>query len=121
MGWFGYGMYDGDGTITRQIDLVEKVACPSNERKERLYTQRKVKLTEDEKKAIASMSFCDMVLIMSEQPSPKQKNVVRLNGNAFEKGKLSLEDLRDLALKNGEPTQISGKQELYESIIIQLL
>ena len=39
------------------------------------------------------------------------------DGAAFEKGKLSLEDLRDLALKNGEPAQISGKQELYESII----
>lgn len=39
------------------------------------------------------------------------------DGAAFEKGKLSLEDLRNLALKNGEPAQISGKQELYESII----
>lgn len=38
-------------------------------------------------------------------------------GADFEKGKLGLEELRNLALKNGEPDQISGKQELYESII----
>jgi xylose isomerase len=39
------------------------------------------------------------------------------DGKAFEQGKLSLEDLRKLALKNGEPKQISGKQELYEALI----
>jgi xylose isomerase len=39
------------------------------------------------------------------------------DGARFEKGKLSLEDLRELAIKNGEPRQISGKQELYEQII----
>ena len=38
-------------------------------------------------------------------------------GREFEEGKLSLEDLRNLALKNGEPAIISGKQELYEAII----
>lgn len=39
------------------------------------------------------------------------------DGAAFEQGKLSLEDLRNLAVKNGEPAIISGKQELYELII----
>ncbi len=39
------------------------------------------------------------------------------DGKAFEEGKLSLEDLRNLALKNGEPRMNSGKQELYEAII----
>jgi xylose isomerase len=39
------------------------------------------------------------------------------DGKAFEEGKLSLEDLRLLALKNGNPKQISGKQELYEQIL----
>ena len=34
---------------------------------------------------------------------------------------MTLEDLRDLALKMGEPAQISGKQELYESIINQYI
>jgi xylose isomerase len=43
------------------------------------------------------------------------------DGAAFEKGKLSLEELRELALKNGEPAQISGKQELYESILNQFI
>lgn len=39
------------------------------------------------------------------------------NGKAFEEGKLNFEDLRNLALKNGDPAVISGKQELYEAII----
>jgi len=39
------------------------------------------------------------------------------NGKAFEEGKLTLEDLRDIAIKNGEPKKISGKQELFESLI----
>ena len=43
------------------------------------------------------------------------------DGAKFEAGKLSLEDLRELAIKNGEPAQISGKQELYESIINQYI
>jgi xylose isomerase len=38
-------------------------------------------------------------------------------GKDFEDGKLSLEDLRNIALRDGEPKQISGKQELYEMII----
>ena len=41
----------------------------------------------------------------------------RGNGVAFEAGKLMLEDLREIALKNGEPQQISGKQELFEQLI----
>ncbi len=39
------------------------------------------------------------------------------NGKLFEDNKLTLEDLRTIAHKNGEPKQISGKQELYEAII----
>jgi len=39
------------------------------------------------------------------------------DGKAFETGKLSLEDLRNIAAKSNEPAQISGKQELYEAII----
>jgi xylose isomerase len=38
-------------------------------------------------------------------------------GKQFEQGKLSLEDLRNLAHKNGEPKQISGKQEYMENLI----
>ena len=40
---------------------------------------------------------------------------------SFEKGKLSLEQLADLAKVNGEPAQISGQQELYESIVNQYI
>ncbi len=38
-------------------------------------------------------------------------------GKDFEKGKLSLTDLRDYAAKAGEPKVISGKQELLEQLI----
>ena len=38
-------------------------------------------------------------------------------GKKFEEGKLSLEELVAYAKSNGEPRQISGKQELYETIV----
>src|SRR5690625_3055430 len=38
-------------------------------------------------------------------------------GKAFEDGKLSLEDLRNIAAENGAPEVRSGQQELYELII----
>ena len=38
-------------------------------------------------------------------------------GKEYEDGKLSLEDLRNLAVQNGEPKVISGKQEFLENII----
>jgi xylose isomerase len=38
-------------------------------------------------------------------------------GKAFEQGKVSLEELRAIAHKNGEPEQISGRQEYFENII----
>jgi xylose isomerase len=42
-------------------------------------------------------------------------------GANFEKGKMNLEQLAALAKVNGEPRQISGKQELYEAIINQYI
>ncbi|MDG3581722.1 xylose isomerase [Galbibacter pacificus] len=39
------------------------------------------------------------------------------NGAKFEKGQLTLEALSQIAISNGEPQQLSGKQELYEQII----
>lgn len=42
-------------------------------------------------------------------------------GKAYEEGKLDLVALRDLALKNGEPKLISGKQEMFENIINQYI
>lgn len=41
------------------------------------------------------------------------------DGAAFERGELNLEALRDIAFANGEPTQTSGKQELFENILNQ--
>lgn len=38
-------------------------------------------------------------------------------GKLFEQGKVGLEALRDLAHKNGEPEQISGRQEYYENLL----
>lgn len=38
-------------------------------------------------------------------------------GNLFTQSKLTLEDLHKIALRDGEPKQISGKQELYEALI----
>ena len=38
-------------------------------------------------------------------------------GREFEAGELSLEQLRELSLKMGKPEKISGRQELFESII----
>jgi xylose isomerase len=38
-------------------------------------------------------------------------------GRTFEEGRLTLEDLRNIAARDGEPKQVSGKQELYEAII----
>jgi xylose isomerase len=39
------------------------------------------------------------------------------DGKAFEQGKLSLEDLRSIALKSNEPKILSGKQELIEQLV----
>jgi len=43
------------------------------------------------------------------------------DGAQFEKGELDLAALRELAVQNGEPAKISGKQELYESLINQYI
>ena len=43
------------------------------------------------------------------------------NGKKFENGELSIEDLRDLAAKNGEPEVRSGKQELLENLFNQYI
>jgi xylose isomerase len=42
-------------------------------------------------------------------------------GKQFEQGKITLDDLAKLAHKNGEPEQISGKQEYYENLISRFI
>jgi xylose isomerase len=39
------------------------------------------------------------------------------NGKKFEKGGLTLDQLKKLAQQNGEPDQISGRQEYFENLI----
>ena len=42
---------------------------------------------------------------------------LRGKGKEFEEGKLTLEEVVAYAKQNGEPKQVSGKQELYEAIV----
>jgi xylose isomerase len=42
-------------------------------------------------------------------------------GKAFSQGKVSLEDLASLAHKNGEPKQLSGRQEYFENLISKFI
>jgi len=68
--------------------------------------------------------IADKVLKESDYLKMRKKRYASFQsekGRAFEKGKLKLDDLAKLAAKNGEPKQISGKQELLESIINQYL
>ena len=39
------------------------------------------------------------------------------DGALFEKGKLNIEQLRDIAISSGEPEMISGRQEYFEMLI----
>jgi xylose isomerase len=64
------------------------------------------------------------IITKSEIPKMKKARYASFDsghGLRFEKGELKLEDLRALALELGEPRQLSGKQELYESIINQYI
>lgn len=60
------------------------------------------------------------ILEHSELPRMVKERYVSFDsgkGKDFEDGKLSLEDLVAYAKEHGEPAQISGKQELYETIV----
>jgi xylose isomerase len=39
------------------------------------------------------------------------------DGQAFEAGKLKLKDLKKIVLRDGEPQQRSGRQELFENLL----
>ncbi|MEE9431763.1 MAG: xylose isomerase [Melioribacteraceae bacterium] len=71
-----------------------------------------------------SLLIADNILKNSDYLKMKEERYASFkseNGQAFEKGKLGLSELTELAKKSGEPKQISGKQELYESLINQFL
>lgn len=60
------------------------------------------------------------IVTKSEIPTLLKKRYASFDsgdGARFEKGELTLADLRDLAAKNGEPAMISGKQEMLENIL----
>jgi len=67
-----------------------------------------------------ALIIADRVLNDSEYLALRKKRYASWDtpmGQKFEKGLLSMEDLRKYAIKQGEPRQISGKQELYETIL----
>jgi xylose isomerase len=67
-----------------------------------------------------ALMIANEVLTNSEYPklmTNRYKSFDSGDGKKFEKGGLSIDDLRKLALKNGEPEQISGRQEYFENII----
>jgi xylose isomerase len=62
----------------------------------------------------------DAILQKSEYPQLRQARYASFDsgkGKAFEDGQLSLEDLRNFAIANGEPAHTSGRQEYLENLI----
>ena len=67
-----------------------------------------------------ALVIADNIMQNSDYLKLKQDRYSSFSSGAgldFENGNLTIEDLRSLAIENGEPKQISGKQELFESII----
>ncbi len=67
-----------------------------------------------------SLVIADKLLNNSDYLSMRKSRYASFDtgkGADFESGKLSLEDLRTIAAEVGEPSQISGKQELLEQLI----
>ena len=64
----------------------------------------------------------EKILTRSKLPALKKARYASFDsgdGKAYEEGKLSLADLHRIAHAQGEPAVKSGKQELYENIILQ--
>jgi len=71
-----------------------------------------------------ALMIADNLLQSSQYPKLKAERYATFNtgkGQEFENGKLELQDLSALANANGEPQQISGKQEMYENILNQFI
>jgi xylose isomerase len=67
-----------------------------------------------------ALVIADKILKESEYLNMRKKRYESFDkgaGSDFEKGKLTLEKLRDIAAELGEPQIKSGKQELYEQLI----
>jgi xylose isomerase len=66
----------------------------------------------------------DAILTNSEYRKFREERYASFDsgkGKEFERGQLSLEDLREFAIQNGEPKAKSGRQEWLENIINQYL
>lgn len=66
----------------------------------------------------------DAILTKSDYKKFRQERYASFDsgkGAEFEQGKLSLEDLREFAIQNGEPKVRSGRQEWLENIINQYI
>lgn len=71
-----------------------------------------------------ALIVADKVLTNSKYSSLKETRYASFNsgsGKSFADGKLTFEELAQLAMDNGAPKQISGQQELFENIINQYL
>jgi xylose isomerase len=71
-----------------------------------------------------SLLIADKILTKSDYKKLREQRYASFDsgkGKAFENGKLTLEDLREYAIQNGEPETRSGKQELFENIINQYI
>ena len=69
-----------------------------------------------------SLIIADQILTKSPYKKFRKERYASFDsgkGAEFENGELRLEDLRNFALSNGEPRQISGKQEWLENLINQ--
>jgi xylose isomerase len=67
-----------------------------------------------------SLKIADRILNDSDYIKMRKKRYESFDagrGKDFEIGNLSLEKLREIARENGEPSPLSGKQELYEQLI----
>ncbi|MDR3714877.1 MAG: xylose isomerase [Puia sp.] len=67
-----------------------------------------------------ALIVADKILQGSEYKKIRQDRYASFDGGqgaVFEKGLLSLEDLREYAIANGEPKTISGRQEYLENLI----
>jgi xylose isomerase len=67
-----------------------------------------------------ALVIADKVLKESDYLKMRKKRYASFDkgpGKEFETGKLTLAKLHDLAVKNGEPDVLSGKQELYEQLL----
>ena len=68
----------------------------------------------------AWMIAADSILQKTEFNKFRQERYASFDsgkGKDFEDGKLTLENLRDLAVENGEPEMKSGRQEWLENLV----